>query len=193
MKYLSLLALTTISLGFGSINLASAATLTPTQFSMSFNRQTSNLGGGIGICGDVGICQANVATIVPDVNPGIETLPEAYINDTGFAIAGIFAKLLPNRPEGPAIFIGGTSDIFSNIDLSKDFQELSFTQGIIARNEIIIADFETEPDTNSALYLTLTTTPEPSLREILILGSLIISLRAGKRHKKQFNLLNAKK
>lgn len=172
MKHLLLFTLSTISLSFGMANLTRAASLTPTQFGMSFNRATSELP-LLRICADIGICKPNVATVVPDVNPGIETPPQPYLNDTGFIITGVFAKLPTNRPEGLAVFVEGSSDIFSKINISSDKQELSFTGGTIAVNEVIIADFTTEPNEDSTLFMTLVTVPEPSsLLATLCLGFL---------------------
>lgn len=158
----------------GTFSLAPAATLQKTEFRLSFNTPPANFNDQpIGICSLIGICDPRVKSIVPDVNPNIPTPPQPYINDTGFPISGVFAELPDNRPQGPAIFVEGISDIFSEINISEDGQELSFTRGIISVNEVIFADFQTEPEADSALFLTLTTVPEPSsLLGILVFGYL---------------------
>lgn len=164
MNKLSLAALGILSIVFGTSSLANAASLTETEFSLEFstNDPPANLNGPFGICSFVGICNPGVERLLPDLNPGIATSPQLYINDTGFPITGIFAKLPKNRPEGLGVFVAGSSTIFSDINISNDKQELSFTGGIIAVNEVIIGDFETDPESDSTLFLTLTTTAKPS-------------------------------
>jgi hypothetical protein len=190
MKRLLLATLGTISIVFGTSSFTAAASLTETKFSLTFNTPPANFDEQPkGICAFIGICNPGVEGIVPDVNPGLPTPPQPYINDTGFPIAGVFAKLPENRPEGLGVFVEGTSNIFSGINISNDGQELSFTKGMISVNEVIFADFETDPEANSTLFLTLTTThtttPEPSsLVGILVFGSLGTGLWFQKRHNK---------
>lgn len=183
MKRLLLAVLGTTSIVFGTSSLAAAASFTETKFSLTFNTPPSVFEDKPkGVCAFVRICNSGVESIVPDVNPNIATPPQPYINDTGFPIAGMFAKLPENRPEGPGVFVEGTSNIFSDVNISNDKQELSFTEGTISVNEIFFADFETEPEANSTLFLTLTTIPEPSsLVGILVFGFLGTGLWFQKR------------
>ncbi|RCJ15911.1 hypothetical protein A6S26_06345 [Nostoc sp. ATCC 43529] len=189
MKRLSLAALGIISIVFGTSSLAAAASLTQTNFTLTFNTPPANFDEPPrGICALIGICNSGVESIVPDVNPGLPTPPQPYINDTGFPITGVFAKLPENRPEGPGAFVAGISDIFSNINISNDKQQLWFTGGTIAVNEVIFADFEVYPEADSTVFLTLSTTPEPSsipepssLVGILVLGYLGTRFRFQKR------------
>lgn len=186
MKKFLLAALGTTSIFLGTSSLATAASLTQTEFSLAFNTPPAVFEDQpIGVCAFVRICNPGIKSIVPDINPNINTPPQPYINDTGFPIIGIFAKLPENRPEGPAIFIEGISNIFSQINISKDQQKLSFTKGSIAVNEIFFADFETEPEADSTLFITLTTVPESSsLLGILIFGSLGTGLLFPKKRNK---------
>ncbi len=192
MKQVLLGTLGMISILFGNANAGVAASITKTEFSMSFDTSPSSIGEPKGICSYLGICQPNIDSVVPDINPQVETPPEPYVNDTGFAILGVIAKLPENRTDGPAVFIGGSSDIFNNINISDDGQKLSFTEGVIAVNEVIIADFETEPESDSTLTLTLTPVPEPpSLIGILACASLGTSMWfQRKRSKSKSALLN---
>ncbi|NER97139.1 MAG: hypothetical protein F6J86_25380 [Symploca sp. SIO1B1] len=186
MKRLSLASLGTISILFGTSSFADAASLTTTEFSLTFNTPPANFNDQpIEICGFVGICEPGIKSIVPDINPGLPTPPQPYINDTGFNITSVFAQLPENRPEGPGIFVEGISNIFSEINISNDGQELLFTGGIISVNEVIFADFQTSPEADSALFITLTTIPEPSsLVGILFFGSLGTGLLFNKKQNK---------
>ncbi len=176
MNKLLLTALGTISIVLGTSSLTNAASLSKTDFSLTFAKPPANYSEQpLGICSFIGICKPGVESISLDLNPGISTPPLPFINDTGFPITGVFARLPETRPEGPARFVNGTSDIFSNIGISNDEQRLSFTNGIIAVNEIIFADYEIDPENDSTLFLTLTTstaTPEPSS----LIGVLMVNL-----------------
>ena len=186
-KVLSILG--TASVVLGSASLANAASFLGTEFSITFDTppivfdQTP-----LGVCAFVQICSPGVLSIVPDVNPNLPTPPEPYINDTGFPIIGIIADLPENRPQGPGLFVGGVSNIFSDINISNNGQQLSFTQGIIGVNEVFFADFQTNPEADSTLFITLVTTedhastPEPSL----LMGMLFTSLMSipFSRHRK---------
>ncbi len=193
MKRLLLAILGTTSILFGTSSLASAASFTETEFRLTFNTPPSVFDDKpIEVCGFVGICNPDVAGVVPDVNPAIPTPPQPYINDTGFTITGLFAKLPENPPAGPSLFVEGTSDIFGEINISENGQELAFTEGTISVNEIFFADFETEPEANSELFITLTTIPKPSsipepssLLGILVFGFLSTGLWFGKRRNQQ--------
>lgn len=186
MKRLPLTTLgTTISIFLGLSSFAEAASLVQTEFRLTFNTLPANVNEQpLGICALIRICQPGVEGIVPDVNPGIATPPQPYINDTGFPISGVFVKLPTNRPEGLGVFVEGISNIFSKINISNDGQELSFTGGIVSVNEVIFADFQTDPESDSTLFITLTTIPEPSsLVGLLVFGALGTSLLFSKKTK----------
>lgn len=185
MKTKFLTALEFISIFLGMSGVANAASLKGTDFSLSFNKPPFVFTDEpIGVCSFVKICSASVESIVPDTNPNIPTPPQPYINDTGFPIIGIFARLPKNRPQGPAFFSGGTSTIFGEIAISDDGQKLSFTSGVISINEVFFADFTTMPEADSTLFVTLASTPEPSsLLGISTLGLLLTVSLYLKKHR----------
>jgi hypothetical protein len=147
---------------------ADAMSLKNTGFSIAIEQPPDTFNNEpLGICSFARLCQSGSKTILPDLNPNVVTPPQQYVNDTGFAITNVLAELLENRPQGLGVFVEGNSDIFSDIGISDNQQNLLFTEGIIPVGEVITVDFETEPESDSTLFLTLNSTlaaptPEPS-------------------------------
>ena len=160
---------TTLSIFICLSKIANGANLNSTEFSIAIDKPPSVFSNEpLGICNFARLCESGSKTILPDLNPNVVTPPQQYVNDTGFAITSVLAQLPENRPQGLGIFVEGNSDVFSEIHIFADEQSLLFTEGVIPVDDIITVDFDTEPESDSTLFLTFnstpanTTIPEPS-------------------------------
>ena len=145
----------TIGAGFaGAAEAAEAVT-----FTLSFN----GFGGNpdtvaVGLCSTFGLCSPGQEIFLSDSSPGQETPALLAVNDTGFNITGLFGRLpLPDEVPGldqPSGFSqdGSSSDIFNEINVFNEQQEIAFTKGILLAGSLVEANVVTAPTANSSFF-----------------------------------------
>ena len=160
----SMIALTSaVAIGAGFAESAEAVT-----FTASFTRFKGDPGTvEVGLCSTFGLCAPGEEVLLLDPSPGQETPPRPAVNDTGFTITGLFGRLpLPEEVPGldqPSAFSpkGSSSDIFDQINVSNDQQEIAFTEGVILAGSIVEVNISTKPTANSTLFARFEGKPVP--------------------------------
>ena len=149
----------TSSIAIGAGFAGAAAAAEEVTFTLSFN----GFGGdpdtvAIGLCSTFGLCSPGQEIFLPDPSPGQETPALPAVNDTGFNITGLFGRLpLSDEVPGldqPSVFSqdGSSSDIFNEINVFNEQQEIAFAEGIISAGSIVEVNVVTEPTANSSLF-----------------------------------------
>jgi len=149
----------TSSIAIGAGFAGAVAAAEEVTFTLSFN----GFGGdpdtvAIGLCSTFGLCSPGQEIFLPDPSPGQETPALPAVNDTGFNITGLFGRLpLSDEVPGldqPSVFSqdGSSSDIFNEINVFNEQQEIAFAEGIISAGSIVEVNVVTEPTANSSLF-----------------------------------------